>query len=148
MLIDQSLTQGGWVDLGSYDFAAGDKQWVRLGDNYVNASDNGKSFAIDALRVTPVAGADAGTTTDAGVPGDDAGVLPDAAPDSGGVDADAATPSRGDTSAGSSGGCGCHLGHSAPEPPFALLSLLGLGLLSLRRRRGPRCRRNRMRRNP
>jgi MYXO-CTERM domain-containing protein len=135
VLIDQSLTQGGWVDLGSFDFDAGGNQWVRLGDNYVNASDNGKSFAIDALRATPVSGSDAGTATDAGVPGDagadatapfDAAGLPDSSSD--------AAPGRGGTTAGSSGGCGCRLGGRAPSAPPALFALLGLGLFVLRRR--------------
>ncbi len=135
VLIDQSLTHGGWVDLGSFDFDAGGNQWVRLGDNYVNASDNGKRFAIDALRVAPVSASDAGTSTDAGAPADagadaipllDAGGIPDSSSEGG-------LPSRGGTSAASSG-CGCRLGSSVPAAPGALLVLLGLGVFVLRRR--------------
>jgi MYXO-CTERM domain-containing protein len=51
--VDHAATLGTWASLGVYDFALGDGQWVRLGDNYEIAGDNGKRVAIDALRVTP-----------------------------------------------------------------------------------------------
>jgi len=64
---------------------------------------------------------------------DDAGGV---LPDSGGSGVDAGTPSRGGTSSGSGGGCGCRVGRSAPSAPPALLLAFGLGLFVLRRRSG------------
>ncbi|MEZ4219385.1 MAG: peptidoglycan DD-metalloendopeptidase family protein [Polyangiaceae bacterium] len=51
--IDQANAAGGWAHLGSFAFAAGGNQWVRLGDNYLSASSQGKTFAIDALKIAP-----------------------------------------------------------------------------------------------
>lgn len=52
--VNQSAAADSWVDLGTFAFAAGGDQWVRVGDNYQDSSAQGKRVAIDALRVTPV----------------------------------------------------------------------------------------------
>ncbi len=51
--VDHAAALGSWVSLGTYDFALGEGQWVRLGDNFDLDGDNGRRIAIDALRVTP-----------------------------------------------------------------------------------------------
>jgi len=52
--VDQAAHRGSWVVLGTYHFAQGGDQWVRILDNtgepYV--SDNGPRLVVDALRFT------------------------------------------------------------------------------------------------
>ncbi|MBW2459469.1 MAG: peptidoglycan DD-metalloendopeptidase family protein [Deltaproteobacteria bacterium] len=52
--VDQSAHRGSWVALGTYAFAAGGDQWVRIADNsgepYVD--ENGPRLVVDALRFT------------------------------------------------------------------------------------------------
>lgn len=55
-IVDQSAGAGGWVRLGTFHFAAGGDQWVRLGDNYDESADRGRKLALDALRFEPVSG--------------------------------------------------------------------------------------------
>ena len=54
--IDQSAG-GGWVVLGDFEFAAGGRQHVLLGDNTGEANANEVQLAFDAVRVTPADGA-------------------------------------------------------------------------------------------
>lgn len=69
-VIDQASAAGDWTLLGTWDFAAGADQWVRLGDNYADASDAGAAVAIDALRVEPAGTGDSGDAGDTGDTGD------------------------------------------------------------------------------
>ncbi len=52
--VDQSAHRGSWVVLGTYSFAAGDDQWVRIVDNSGEAyvGENGPRLLVDALRFT------------------------------------------------------------------------------------------------
>ncbi|MCB9701484.1 MAG: peptidoglycan DD-metalloendopeptidase family protein [Myxococcales bacterium] len=51
--VDHAAVAGNWASLGTFTFAAGGDQWVRLGDNYDLPGDNGKRIAIDALKIVP-----------------------------------------------------------------------------------------------
>ncbi|RLB49780.1 MAG: hypothetical protein DRI90_24275 [Deltaproteobacteria bacterium] len=51
--VDQAAAAGTWAYLGTFAFAAGAEQWVRLGDNYGDPSTNGKQIVLDALQVVP-----------------------------------------------------------------------------------------------
>lgn len=56
--VDQSAHRGSWVLLGTYDFAEGGDQWIRIGDNsgepYVG--DDGPRLLVDAVRWTAADG--------------------------------------------------------------------------------------------
>jgi len=51
--LDQASHPGAWVSLGSFNFEATGEEWVRLGDDFVVAGDEGKSIVFDALRIVP-----------------------------------------------------------------------------------------------
>ena len=53
VVIDQTAA-GNWLRLGAYDFAAGDAQFVHLGDNTGEASATNTQLVFDAIRVYPV----------------------------------------------------------------------------------------------
>ncbi len=135
VLIDQSQVSDDWVELGSFDFAAGADQWVRLGDNYVNASDNGKQIGIDALRLTP----DTGTSTpDAGVGGSGWGGAAGgiSAAGSAGTGSGSGGSSSGAAPGDDSGGCGCRAAGTPAQRGYGALALLALALLLARRKKG------------
>jgi murein DD-endopeptidase MepM/ murein hydrolase activator NlpD len=52
--VDQAAHRGSWVVLGTYHFAAGDDQWVKIVDNSGEAygGENGRRLLVDALRFT------------------------------------------------------------------------------------------------
>ena len=54
--VSQAGSQNAWASLGTFHFAAGGDQWVKLADNtgepYISATDN-TMIAFDALRITP-----------------------------------------------------------------------------------------------
>jgi len=54
--VDQAGDAGSWAYLGDYSFATGANQWVRLGDNFSHASDEGTKVVFDALKLVPVGG--------------------------------------------------------------------------------------------
>ena len=58
--LDQAAAGGSWALLGTFSFAAGGDQWVRLGDNYDDPNTNGKRIALDALKVAPSQGCECG----------------------------------------------------------------------------------------
>ena len=121
--VSQSASEGGWAFLGAFDFAAGGDQWVRLGDNYVGAADQGKNVFLDALKVTPVGGGD--DDDDDTIPGDD--------DDATGPDDDDGQPGQDDDDHSWENGCGCTSTDPA-IPPSPLLFITALiGLLRLRR---------------
>lgn len=53
---NQSASRGGWLQLGSYDFAAGGDQWIKLRDNTGEpyTDENGTKISFDAIRIRPV----------------------------------------------------------------------------------------------
>ncbi len=53
VVLDQSAAADDFVDLGTFDFAAGGDQHVLLGDNTGEGGDAETSLLFDALRVTP-----------------------------------------------------------------------------------------------
>lgn len=53
VVLDQSAFAGGEAVLGRWDFDDVSSQWVRVGDNYDDAANEGKNFAMDALVVAP-----------------------------------------------------------------------------------------------
>lgn len=56
--IDQTAVDG-WQALGDFTFAAGADQWINLGDNTGEATQ--EQLVFDAIRVTPVAGTNFGS---------------------------------------------------------------------------------------
>jgi hypothetical protein len=138
--VDQAALAGGWAHLGNFPFAAGGDQWVRLGDNYANAANNGKTFVIDAIKVEPAsgsagsAGSGGGGTTgwpDGGSTTGGSSGWPDAGSSFGGSSGGSQSlPSSEDESAG----CACRAGgRRGSGAPLLLLATLALGL-TLRRR--------------
>lgn len=58
VVVDQSSASG-WADLGTFDFAAGGEQSVRLDDNTGEAFSDMRVLVFDAIRITPL---DVGTS--------------------------------------------------------------------------------------
>ena len=136
VILDQS-TASGWRTLGTFDFQAGDDQWISVYDN-TGEEGGDLHITVDAIRLTPTAptqpSADAGVTpsvdagnqspADAGQPPSaDAGASsqPDAGPAVPAVDAGEApvVPEKDEPI-----GCGCT--GSGPFEFFTLLTLIGL----------------------
>ena len=131
-VVDQS--QGGWVLLGKYDFAAGGDQWVRLEDNTGEALSLKLKVVSDALRFTPEGtvpadgGAEAAVPTDAGPDAKAADASPDGTAGDGAV-ADSATVDSGSSPKGAPSppeeGCSCSTPGRAPDrAPWGLLLLV------------------------
>jgi hypothetical protein len=127
VVVDQSALNG-WALLGTFEFAAGRGQFVRLDDVPAYAGD-GEWILFDAMRLTRVAdpgGADADADADA-----DAGTGDDAGPGTDGSTQDA--PDFHDSSYAS----GCSVGSGMPHlsgVPACLLGLASLAVLVRRRR--------------
>lgn len=147
VVIDQSSANG-WVELGTFDFAAGGSQSVRLDDNTGEPFDAQRVLAFDAVRVSPldVGGDDTGpgegsTSAADGTAGEGDGPIGESGlggSDGLGSDGTGLTsgggggltgfgPSRGDEA----GGCACT---SAPRGSAGGWWLLLVGVV-LRRRR-------------
>jgi hypothetical protein len=124
--IDQSAYAGSWAPLGTFGFAAGADQWVRLGDNYVAPANAGKTFAIDALKIAPASGSSGSGGSgwpDGG--GGDAGSGWSGGTGSGGSSGNAAAPEI-DSEAP---GCACgQAGRAGSGSSALLLAALGLVL--------------------
>lgn len=142
--VDQAGNAGGWALIGTYGFAAGGQQWVRLGDNYLSAASQGKTFVIDALKISPGA-----ASTDGGVGGAGVGGSSGASgtggwgwPDSGSggisqVGGSGGTGAGGNdatTPAADDGGCGCRTPTRSSSRGLLVLALGALGVGLLRRR--------------
>ncbi len=121
VVVDQTTTDG-WTDVGDFQFASGDDQWVRLEDYTGEPLADNVQIVFDAVRLTRLdPGPDAGVQQDAGV-SQDAG-------DATGPDAGTDVPRNGE-------GCNCRTpGSGGGGTPFAGLLLL-VGLLWRRRNRG------------
>lgn len=159
VVIDQS-SGNGWVELGTFDFAVGGAQSVRLDDNTGEPFDAQRVLVFDAVRVMPldVGGGDTGgnTTSPAdGTAGDGNvdGTLGDGTVGGDGIGGDGTGPTSGGglsgfdpASGGSEEGCACR---SAPRRSGAGWWLL-VGMLLLRRRvrRGSRTSRRAQGRRP
>jgi len=109
-IVDQSASDG-WQEIGEYEFAEGDDQWVRLDDNTGEPLADDISIVCDALRVTRLDLPDGGTDADS-----------DSDSDS---DSDADADADGDSSEpGSNGSCGCAATGRRPLPATDLLGLI------------------------
>jgi MYXO-CTERM domain-containing protein len=99
---DLTSISDGWLALGTWDFAAGGDQWVRLGDNHDVADQAGRRVVFDALRISPEGWQP--QDSDPTVPGDSdaTGTLDSDEPDSGDRPADPASAGN-----ESEWGCGC-----------------------------------------
>ncbi len=118
VVIDQGAGDG-WVDLGTYTFAAGGEQWVSVVDHESSSPGSNQHIVVDALRLERV-----GDPVDTGTPPDTGGEDTDTAPaDSGPPDEAPGSRDAGET------GCGCGGGTAAGG------LWLAVALLSLRRRR-------------
>lgn len=112
IIVDLGRAEDGWLELGVYDFAAGDDQHLSLFDNYAAPVGSDQRLVADAVRLSRpgVSPPDAGTT--------DAG-------------ADTGSSDGGDVGMEEEGGCGCRVGaRGAPVEVMALVALW------VRRRRG------------
>lgn len=58
VVLDQAAADG-WRELGEFEFAAGEDQWVRLDDNTGEDISLQRQIVYDGLRLTPVGGTDA-----------------------------------------------------------------------------------------
>ena len=131
-LVDQASEAGGWVDLGTFDFVAGGQQWVRIGDDYTPASDDGKHVAIDALEVSQIGAA--GAPASGGATGNGASGNWGTGAAINGAGGGAGNGTGGASfDSGSSGSCALRAGTSRASSA-ALALLVALGLLARRRR--------------
>lgn len=151
VVVDQSLASG-WVDLGSYTFAAATDHYVRINDNTGESNDLELSIVLDALQVVPVqAGPETDSASSGGGSGEATGIGSEG---SGAVSTSGEPPpTTGEIAGSSSGGSGSGAGYGgAALPPGygdegcgcrntpgptapGLLALLGL--LGRRRRTRP-----------
>lgn len=51
--VDQAAMAGTEVRLGRFEFDATSEQWLRLGDNYSDDAQQGKTFVMDSVRLIP-----------------------------------------------------------------------------------------------
>lgn len=129
VFVDLSAGDDGWQLLGEFDFVAGADQWVSLYDNAPVDVPADQHIIADAIRVVPVGGE---PPPDVEPPGNNGGG-PNPEPDNDGgrppqVDNDGdGQPDHVD----GRGGCGCA---TSTADPSALIGLLLLGLLRVRRR--------------
>jgi uncharacterized protein (TIGR03382 family) len=106
-LIDQTASDG-WQTLGDFDFAAGDQQFIHLGDNTGETPASNTQLVFDAVRLTP-----ASSGSGSGSGGSDGSNYA-------GSGSDPGTQPSGCNAGGSGSGLGL---------------VLGLGVVALRRRR-------------
>jgi hypothetical protein len=110
--ISQADAPGTWVHLGTFAFVPGGDQWVRLGDNYRSADDQGRTVIFDALKVVSTeytTGDDDDAMDDDDTTGDDDGTL---GPPGGG---------NGDEPTWE---CGCSTPAGRPHGPLTTIALL------------------------
>ena len=62
--VPQAAGAGGWIPLGTFEFAAGGDQWVRLGDNHVDPDGAQRRVLFDALKLVPFQPCDCDVTDD------------------------------------------------------------------------------------
>jgi hypothetical protein len=55
VIIDQS-TSDGWTSLGTFSFAAGGQQWVKVSDNYAASVGSSQHISVDALQLSRIGG--------------------------------------------------------------------------------------------
>jgi len=147
--VPQAGNEGTWVHLGTFSFEPGGDQWVRLGDNYTSAEDQGLTVAFDALKIAPVTECECTTagaiqTQHCGIDGeqwrecDGCSWGPWSECDEGADDDDGAAADDDDGGPGEGGwesGCGC--GHESRAVPIGGAVVVGFAAwTALRRRRG------------
>ena len=129
-IIDQTVVDG-WQSLGTFSFARGDGQSLRLDDNTGEAVALKRQLVFDAIRLTRAGVVDGGGVGTAG----DAGPVGDAGP---------ASASGGPSVTGASdlerledetGGCQIRAGATSPEAAVTGVLALALAALGRRRRR-------------
>lgn len=102
VVIDQSSASG-WVELGTFEFAAGGDQWIRLDDNTGEPFSDQRVLAFDAVRVMPldVGGGDESGTSGGTTSGVDDTAGPGEGPGGGGTIGDGGLEDGTGTTAGS-----------------------------------------------
>ncbi len=139
-VIAQSAVDG-WNPLGTFEFAAGGGQWIRLNDNTGEPFNGGETqLVFDAIQLTPEGDdddtADDDDSSDDDASDDDASNDEDSSDDDTSVD-DAAAHDSGDLDDPfDSLGCQCGNGRSGVAPA-GLWMMLGLALAVCRRGRWP-----------
>jgi MYXO-CTERM domain-containing protein len=152
VVLDQSA-QGGWRDLGTFAFAVGGRQSVRLDDNTGEAVSLKRQLVFDAIRLTRVGGSagsggasgtgGAAGAAQGGGAGASAGGAAGGAVGTGGQSGAGASSSGGSSAGGTEpaddSGCGCRASPRGMGATwlFALAAVLGLA----RRRRSSSARR-------
>ncbi len=138
VVLDQSAKDG-WRPLGTFAFAAGGGQSVRLDDNTGEALSMKRQLVIDAIRVSPAgsggAGGSGGAVASGGGASGQAGAA--GAPGGGGAGGGGTSSGSGGslTSKDEASGCECRANAGASSGSgFAALALLA-GLFGARRRR-------------
>jgi MYXO-CTERM domain-containing protein len=137
--VDQSAVDG-WNLIGTFEFAQGGDQWIRLEDLTGEPYSTLTQIVFDAIQITrvdpqPDAGVppvDSGTQPDSSVPSADSGTNPGADAEAD-VDADTDTTPPGPAA----GGCNCR-SHGTGGSGALLLLLLAVLTLWRRRRRWKR----------
>ena len=156
VVLDQSAA-GGWRDLGTFTFAKGGSQSVRLDDNSGEAVTLKRQIVFDAIRFTRVTGSggtggtgaggtpatggsagsvggEAGSTSSGGASGSGGGW----SGGGGGLSSGGGSPggsSAGGTEAAEDSGCGCRIAGERKDVAWPLLALAGWLFLARRRRR-------------
>ncbi len=123
IVVDQGAARDGWLQIGTFPFAAGGDQHVSLYDDYDVSVPADQHIVADAIRL--VAPGMPPVTDDASVPPpmvDDAGTMMPPAT------GDAATAPRLPGEGGVEGGCSAS-GSPAPDLAWLLLGLVGLARL-------------------
>jgi hypothetical protein len=154
--VDQAAHAGDWFKLGSFSFASGADQWMRLGDNFSDPAQQGKNIAFDAIKLVAPSSADAGSTPGSSGPctaaqvdridcgpgavqertcGSDGQWQDWGACSIGGAPLPQSSLSRGSTVPAKGGGCSIGSRPDAPGAPWLLLAA-ALGACGLERRRG------------
>lgn len=149
VVVDQSSASG-WADLGTYDFAAGGSQSVRLDDNTGEAFSDMRVLVFDAVRITPLdvggddtgpggtatSGADGtagdGTGGGTGVGGDGVG-SDDVGGDGTGLTSGNGLPGGWGGARDTEGGCACTSEPRGSAAGWWWLVVVGVGLRRRRR---------------
>ena len=146
--VPQAGNEGTWVHLGLFPFEPGGDQWVRLGDNYTSAEDQGLTVAFDALKIAPLTECECTTagavqTQHCGAHGeqwrecDGCNWGEWSACDEGADDDDGAAGDDDDGGPGEGWESGCGCGHEPrDESPGGFTLLVLTSLLAARRRQG------------
>ena len=137
-VVDQSAVDG-WQTLGTFYFAAGGGQQLRLDDNTGEPLSQKRKLAFDAVRLTGMGNSGGSGSGGNGLGGSGAmGTGGEGASAGGGGTNTGGAPSIPATPSDADSGCSCrHAGLRARRTLPTSMYLLGLALLATRRRRHP-----------